>query len=154
MEGILVTTAEELQWRGAELASLLSGGEVIVLSGDLAAGKTTFTQGLAQGLGITEPVTSPTFTLIQVYTGRLTLVHCDFYRLRDSSEVLGIGLWDYLSQNNVVVVEWGEAFLEVLPEKYIHMFLQVMDQGRYLSVEANYPAGRELVEKWVSMWRS
>lgn len=100
---------------GEELGRLLKGGEVICLTGDLGAGKTHFAKGVARGLGITELVTSPTFTLINEYSGRLPLYHVDVYRLGGPDEAYDLGLEEYLYGDGVTLVEWPGRVEELLP---------------------------------------
>lgn len=90
------------------IADRLKGGEIILLNGDLGAGKTTFTKGLAKALGVTETVTSPTFTYVKEYDGRLPLYHFDMYRVGDADEVYELGLEEYFYKGGVVVVEWNK----------------------------------------------
>lgn len=90
------------------IADRLKGGEVILLNGDLGAGKTTFTKGLALALGVKETVTSPTFTYVKEYDGRLPLFHFDMYRVADADEVYELGLEEYFYRGGVVVVEWNK----------------------------------------------
>lgn len=90
------------------VADRLRGGEVILLNGDLGAGKTTFTKGLALALGVKETVTSPTFTYVKEYDGRLPLFHFDMYRVADADEVYELGLEEYFYRGGVVVVEWNK----------------------------------------------
>ena len=98
----------------------LSGGEVVILNGDLGAGKTTFTKGLAKALGITENVTSPTFTLMNIYTsGRLKLYHFDMYRIEDESEAQELGLDEFFYGNGVCMIEWAENIKNMLPKNLI-----------------------------------
>ena len=106
---------------GAALSRLLAAGDVILLGGDLGAGKTTFTQGLARGLGVDEPVTSPTFTLLHSYEspGGLRLLHADLYRLDYLQEVIDLGLPELLEEGAVAVVEWGELAAPVLVADYL-----------------------------------
>ena len=111
-----VPTADAMRALGAEVGAACAGGDVIVLSGDLGAGKTTFTQGLAGGLGIVEPVTSPTFVIARVHpspTGGPDLVHVDAYRLGSSVELDDLDL-DADLERSVVVVEWGSGVAEGL----------------------------------------
>ena len=100
---------EETEALGAALAKLLVPGDIIAYRGDLGAGKTAFTRGLARGLGCREPVTSPTYTIVNEYlSGRLPLFHFDMYRLTSSEDLWGIGWEDYLDRGGVCAVEWSE----------------------------------------------
>lgn len=105
-----------------EFAGSLKGGEVLVLTGDLGGGKTTFTRGLAEGLDLDGAVTSPTFVIMQIYKPKksspkkLTLYHYDLYRIKTVDELYNLGFEDFLNDEKaVVILEWGEKFLEVLP---------------------------------------
>ncbi len=124
------SVAETFQY-GQLLGESLKGGEILVLSGDLGAGKTHLIKGIAAGLGHLEDVTSPTFTLIHEYLGgRLPLYHFDFYRLESADDALGIGLDDYLSSSAVVAIEWGEKFWELLPADARWITLRALDGDR------------------------
>ncbi|MFD2444214.1 tRNA (adenosine(37)-N6)-threonylcarbamoyltransferase complex ATPase subunit type 1 TsaE [Bacillus sp. CGMCC 1.16607] len=103
------------------LAAKLKPGDVIALEGDLGAGKTTFTKGLAEGLGITKNVNSPTFTIIKEYRGHLPLYHMDVYRLEDSYEDLGFD--EYFEGEGVTVVEWAHLIKEQLPSELLTIYL-------------------------------
>lgn len=93
--------------------------------GDLGVGKTVFTQGLAEGLGIAEAVSSPTFTIVQVYEeGRLPLYHFDVYRIGDVSEMDEIGYEDYFYGEGVCLIEWADLIREILPERYTRIFIE------------------------------
>lgn len=110
-------SAAETEALGEWLAARLTGGEVIAYTGDLGAGKTAFTRGLARGLGITDRVTSPTFTIVNEYEGgRLPLFHFDMYRLSSSDELYDIGWEDYLARGGVCAVEWSEIVSDALEE--------------------------------------
>lgn len=103
----------------AEIAQDLKGGEFIAMYGDLGAGKTAFVQGVAKALGIDRPVTSPTFTIVNEYEGRLTLYHFDVYRIEDSEEMYEIGYDEYISSGGVCIVEWAELIEDLFPDQYI-----------------------------------
>ena len=111
----LTNSPEETEKIGAALAKILTPGTVLAYRGDLGAGKTAFTRGLARGLGYTEPVTSPTYTLVKEYLGgRLPLFHCDMYRLASSDDLWDIGWEDYLDRGGVCAVEWSENVEDAL----------------------------------------
>ena len=116
---------EETMEVAERLARLFTGGEVLLLEGDLGAGKTTFTKGLAKGLDIKRNVNSPTFTIIKEYNGRLPLYHMDVYRLEDSDEDLGFD--DYFSSEGVCVVEWAQFIEEFLPKERLEV--SIFHQG-------------------------
>jgi tRNA threonylcarbamoyladenosine biosynthesis protein TsaE len=108
----------------AALAARLRPGDTIVLTGDLGAGKTTFVQGLASGLGITERVQSPTFVLVRRYEAPLPLVHVDLYRVETGAELLEMGLDDLLAEDAVVAIEWGTAAGRLLPSDRLEIRLE------------------------------
>lgn len=113
---------EDTYLLGKQIGESVSAGSVLTLVGDLGVGKTVFTQGLAQGLGITEPVNSPTFTIVQIYEeGRLPLYHFDVYRIGDPSEMDEIGYEDYLYGDGVCLIEWANLIEELLPEHYMEI---------------------------------
>ena len=117
MMQITTHSADETQALGQKMASRLAPGDVIAYFGDLGAGKTAFTRGLAQGLGITDPVTSPTYTIVNEYlSGRIPLFHFDMYRLSSSDELFDIGWEDYLSRGGVCAVEWSENVEDALQD--------------------------------------
>ena len=117
----LATSApEQTQALAAALAALAGPGDLLVLAGEMGAGKTAFAQGFARGLGIEEQVTSPTFTIIREYAGgRLGLHHLDVYRLEHLREVVDLGLGELLDEDAVMLVEWGDAVLPALPDQYL-----------------------------------
>ena len=111
----ITNAPEETEALGAALAKTLQPGTVIAYTGDLGAGKTAFTRGLARGLGIREPVTSPTYTIVNEYlSGRLPLFHFDMYRLSCSDDLFDIGWEDYLERGGVCAVEWSENVADAL----------------------------------------
>ncbi len=109
---------------GETLAGKLCGGELIAFTGDLGAGKTAFTRGLARGLGITDRVTSPTFTIVNEYEGRIPLFHFDLYRLGGEDELFDIGWEDYLNRGGVCAVEWSENIAGALDGTCIRVDLR------------------------------
>ena len=115
---------------GRKLATQLQVGDVVALTGELGAGKTCLTQGIAAGLGIREPVTSPTFTLISEHQGKkLPLYHIDLYRLDSAAQALQIGIEEYLDSDGVTVIEWAEKIPELLPARAIHVRLDILENG-------------------------
>ena len=130
--------AEETEALGEQLAGRLRAGDVIAYLGDLGAGKTAFTRGLARGLGCTGRVTSPTFTIVNEYEGRLPLFHFDMYRLGDADELFDIGWDEYLSRGGVCAVEWSERITGEIPEDAITVTIcrcEGNDDWRRITVE-------------------
>ena len=121
-------SAEATQAVAEALAGQLRPGDLLLLVGDLGAGKTTFAQGLARGLGVTERVTSPTFTLARTYAGRLALHHVDVYRLDRMAEVGDLALGELIDSRGVTVIEWGDAILAALPPDYLEVRLEHGDE--------------------------
>lgn len=118
-------SAQETFDLGKTIGEQLLPGSVLTLVGDLGVGKTVFSQGLAQGLGITEPVNSPTFTIIQIYEGgRLPFYHFDVYRIGDLSEMDEIGYEDYFWGDGVCLIEWANRIEEILPEHYMEISIE------------------------------
>ena len=116
----LTHSTAETEQLGAALAGKLLPGDVIAYEGDLGAGKTAFTRGLARGLGILEPVPSPTYTIVNEYPeGRLPLFHFDMYRIGDSDELFDLGWEGYLSRNGVCAVEWSENVRDALEDPIV-----------------------------------
>lgn len=113
-------SAEETLELGKKIGSQAKPGEIYTLNGDLGVGKTVFAQGLAQGLGITEPISSPTFTIVQIYEkGRMPLYHFDVYRIGDVEEMEEIGYEDCFYGKGVCLIEWAELIREIIPEEAI-----------------------------------
>jgi tRNA threonylcarbamoyladenosine biosynthesis protein TsaE len=119
---------EDTQRIAAEFADTLKGGEFIAMYGDLGAGKTAFTQGLAKALGVTRYVTSPTFTIVNEYEGRLPLYHFDVYRIADPEEMYEIGYEEYIESGGVCIVEWSELIEELFPDSYIRITITKDDE--------------------------
>ena len=126
---ITTHSADETQALGQRLAKRLLPGDVIAYFGDLGAGKTALTRGIAQGLGVTDLVTSPTYTIVNEYlTGRIPLFHFDMYRLGSSDELFDIGWEDYLARGGVCAVEWSERVSDALPEDTIFVDIARTDE--------------------------
>lgn len=107
---------------GIKLGELLNPGDIICLTGDLGAGKTHITKGIALGLGINDNITSPTFTIVNEYEGgRLKLNHFDVYRVSDPDEIYAIGFDDYIFSDAVSIIEWANYIEEILPEDFLHI---------------------------------
>lgn len=122
---IETTNAEETFQLGVKIGKQARPGEIYTLNGDLGVGKTVFTQGVARGLGIEEPVNSPTFTNVQVYEeGRMPFYHFDVYRIGDIEEMEEIGYDDYFFGNGVCLIEWAELIQELLPKQIISVTIE------------------------------
>ncbi len=127
MENMIIEThdPEETFEVGRKIGMNAKPGQIYTLTGDLGVGKTVFTQGVAAGLGITEPVNSPTFTIIQEYEdGRLPFYHFDVYRIGDLEEMEEIGYDDYFFGQGICLIEWAELIEEILPEKRIEVTIE------------------------------
>ena len=136
---IVTNSPAETEAAGADLAARLGPGSVIAFTGDLGAGKTAFTRGLARGLGIKERVTSPTFTIVNEYEGgRLPLFHFDMYRLEGADALFDIGWEDYLDRGGVCAVEWSELAEEALPPETVFVTIArspEADNSRVITIE-------------------
>ncbi len=146
MKGIYLKTiktfsSEETIELGKKIGSLLKPGDVIALEGTLAAGKTTFTKGIAQALLIDEAITSPTFTVISEYEGKMPLFHFDTYRLADVDDFINLGIDDMLYGDGVCVIEWSEKVKDELPKNTITIKLTAQDDGSRIITIANWPYG-------------
>ena len=116
---------EETFQFGEKLGREAKPGQIYTLNGDLGTGKTVFTQGFAAGLGITEPVNSPTFTIVQIYEeGRMPFYHFDVYRIGDVEEMDEVGFDDYVYGDGVTMIEWANLIQEILPEKYTQILIE------------------------------
>ena len=132
---------------GARLGGLLNGGEVIALQGELGTGKTRWVQGMGQGLGVDVHVTSPSFTLVNEYHGRLLLYHIDLFRINHASEALDFGLEDYLYGDGVCVIEWAERIAEALPTDRLWItFHHLDDTSRRLTLHGDGDRYQQLLK--------
>jgi tRNA threonylcarbamoyladenosine biosynthesis protein TsaE len=147
MPTLTTNGAAETEAVGEAIGSQLRLGDLVVLSGDLGAGKTTFTKGLARALGVEQRVTSPTFTIVQEYDGRLPVAHVDVYRLERIQELYDFG-FEELLEERVTVVEWGVAIALVLPHDRVNVRIELdgTDEGdegddrRRLAIAADGPS--------------
>ena len=152
------TNPTQTQELAAALAALAEPGDLVVLAGEMGAGKTAFAQGFARGLGIHDRVTSPTFTIVREYTGgRLGMHHLDVYRLESLSEVADLGLSEMLDEDAVMLVEWGDAVLPALPEQYLELRITFGegDDDRQIElrgVGGTWPARSRIVADAVAPW--
>jgi tRNA threonylcarbamoyladenosine biosynthesis protein TsaE len=130
---ILSESHEQTRQAGRQLSFGLQAGDVVALTGELGSGKTVFIQGVCAGLGVEDPVTSPTFTLIQEYKGRLPVFHFDFYRLETIKEIGDLDLPDYLQAGGVCLIEWAERGLPFYPSALFMVTLsRVFENGNLL----------------------
>lgn len=121
---------EQTMALGEKLAKECLPGTVIAFEGSLGAGKTTFSKGLAKGLGIKQEVTSPTYTIIAVYQGKLPLYHMDFYRMESSEEIELLGAEDYFYADGICLIEWSEKAADLLPEKHWTVQIKILDNDK------------------------
>ena len=135
-EEFIASSAEETRRIGAQLALELTPGDCLLLIGQLGVGKTTFVQGLAQGLGITERVRSPTFVLMHEYRGRISLYHFDAYRIENLDELREIGFEDTVRADGITVIEWGEKAAGLVPQGCWRILIELLpDQTRRIRIE-------------------
>lgn len=148
----IIFSPEEMDELAATLAPLLRAGDVVLLNGDLGAGKTRFVQGVGHALGVDAPVTSPTFTIQTTYDeGFLPLNHFDLYRLESAEDLDDIGYWETLEGDGVSFVEWGDKFPDDAPEDFVELTLTVGDDGaRTITACARGERAHNLLSQWGS----
>ncbi len=148
MEIISASVNQTLQL-GKKIAAHLRGGEIILLSGALGAGKTVLAKGIALGLGIDKnEVVSPTFILLRLYPGRLLLQHFDFYRIKTPQEIMGLGYQEYLYSEGVSVIEWPQRLKFLLPKEFLQIKLTLAaDKRRKLKFSACGKKYKKLLDK-------
>jgi tRNA threonylcarbamoyladenosine biosynthesis protein TsaE len=135
---------------GGALSALAVARDVLVLSGDLGAGKTQLTKGLAAGLGVAETVTSPTFNLLLVHDGRIPLYHFDLYRLDFAEQLEDLDYWGTLEADGISVVEWGDRFAEAIPSDCVVVRILITgDESRAIEVEPRGLRAEALAAGWV-----
>ena len=155
---LATSNAGETQDLAAALAAISLPGDLVLLAGEMGAGKTAFAQGFARGLGITDQVTSPTFTIVREYSGgRLALHHLDVYRLDNLREVADLDLSEMLDEEAVMLVEWGDAVLPALPDQYLELRIAFGDEDDERRMElrgvgGSWPARARQVADAVAPW--
>ena len=137
MAEYITHSREETVALGRKLAAVLPDGALIAFTGGLGAGKTAFCEGLAEGLGCTDPVSSPTFAIVNYYRGPRPFAHFDLYRIHTEGDLAAAGFYDYLDQGAIVAAEWSENFADLLaPENPIHINIdRVDDTTRRITIE-------------------
>ncbi len=119
MKSFKAVSQDETCALGRKLGDLLKAGDIVCLVGDLGTGKTAFTKGIAESLGVSGYITSPTFTFVNEYQGRIPMFHFDVYRIGEPEDLFEIGFEEYLEQDAVVVIEWADMIKDILPSEYI-----------------------------------
>jgi len=125
----ITKSSQETSDLGEKISAILSPNDVVLLYGDLGAGKTTLIQGIAKGLGIKDYITSPTFILINEYHGKISLYHLDLYRLNNSDEIENLGLEEYFGKNGICLIEWAEKLGNKIPSKAKTIRLKRIDDN-------------------------
>ncbi len=142
-------SSEETVGLGQKLGKLLTSGDVVALIGELGSGKTWFTKGIARGLDVPAEtiVTSPSFTLVNCYEGRLPLYHMDGYRLEEASEFINAGLEEYFYMDGISVLEWADKWPELLPAWHLKARFKILGpDSREITFEGNHPRARQIIE--------
>jgi len=141
---IIAQSVEETIIYGEKLGTLVNSGDVICLTGDLGTGKTHFVKGFAKGLKIEDSITSPTFTIVNEYQGRLKLNHFDVYRVSDPEEIENIGFDEYIFSSAVSIIEWANFIEELIPKESLRInIIKVPEKGdNYREIEVTYKGER------------
>ncbi|MDC0048838.1 tRNA (adenosine(37)-N6)-threonylcarbamoyltransferase complex ATPase subunit type 1 TsaE [Verrucomicrobia bacterium] len=140
MKDLIIDNEEAMVGAGKQLGSTAKPGDVFALMGDLGAGKTHFTKGLAHGAGCESSVTSPTFPLLHEYLqGKVPIYHFDFYRINSVHELIGIGWEDYTESDGICIIEWADKFPEIIPKIAIWIKFDIKDNGSRIIQEINNP---------------
>jgi len=146
----IITSSPEQTWRiGEHLGTLLTAGDTVCLYGDLGTGKTNLSYGIARGLEVhAEYITSPTFTFVNEYQGRIPFYHIDLYRLRDPRELENIGFAEYVASDGATVIEWAERAEDELPEECLNVYLSIVnDTSREIGFYAQGARYEQLLEE-------
>lgn len=146
---IYLENEEKTREIGYKLGQLLTSKSVICLIGDLGAGKTTMTQSLAKSLEVDDYITSPTFTIVNEYEGRMPLYHFDVYRIGSSDEMYDIGFDEYINGDGVCIIEWANLIEDILPEEYLYIEMNYKETGREMILTPKGEKYEELVKELV-----
>ena len=147
MVKIYLENEEKTREIGSKLGELLTPKSVICLIGDLGAGKTTMTQSLARALGVDDYITSPTFTIVNEYEGKMPLYHFDVYRIGSSEEMYDIGFDEYIDGDGVCIIEWANLIEDILPDEYLDIQLSYKDMGREMILKPIGEKYKKIVEE-------
>lgn len=152
---IIVTTVDETYKIGKLIGSLVNSGDIICLIGDLGTGKTHLAKGIAKGLGIEDNITSPTFTIVNEYMGRLILYHFDVYRVNDPDEIAAIGFDEYIFGNGVSVIEWANYIEELIPPNNLTINIEKLTEygDDFRKINIQYTDKRYDYVKEIKLWR-
>lgn len=136
MEQYTTSNAQETIELGKKIAATIEGGQIVAFEGGLGMGKTTFCRGLAEGLGVVDMVSSPTFSIVNYYRGKVPFAHFDAYRISTAEDLETAGFYDYLDRGAVIAVEWSENIAQYLPLPYIKICFSFIDEEtRAITVE-------------------
>lgn len=148
MYEIKINNLEDLEKFAKELTKSLNEGDVFLLHGNLGSGKTTLTQFIAKELGITQPVTSPTFNLINCYTeGKFIFYHVDLYRIETPEEIESLDMDSFLYPNGISFIEWAERAEDYMPGNAIEIYIEREEDGRRITIHGNHLREKELIRK-------
>ncbi|GAA3645106.1 tRNA (adenosine(37)-N6)-threonylcarbamoyltransferase complex ATPase subunit type 1 TsaE [Asaccharospora irregularis] len=149
MVKIYLENEEKTKEIGYKLGKLVEPGSVICLIGDLGAGKTTMTQSLAKALEVDDYITSPTFTIVNEYEGRLPLYHFDVYRIGCSEEMYDIGYDEYINSDGVCIIEWANLIEDILPDEYLYVELKYKEMAREMILTPKGEKYEKIVEELI-----
>lgn len=150
-------SADDTRELAAAIAALVRGGDVLLLAGELGAGKTTFAQGFGRALGVDDVITSPTFTLMRTYEGRLRILHCDLYRLDHLQEIVDLGIIEQVDDEGVALIEWGDMAEPVLPADFLEIRISYGAAGEKSDDERRWqlrPVGGAWAARAVALQRA